>query len=82
VEAALDVVRAGGGLARLLSYQIAPYERDGSLRTVLTAWEPPPAPIHLVHPTGRHLPHKTRMFLDLAGPALRAAFGREGEVDL
>jgi DNA-binding transcriptional LysR family regulator len=74
VQAALDAAVAGGGLVRVLSYQSEPLEAAGLLRRVLTGFEPPPIPIHLVYPAGRHLPLKTRLFLDRAATALRGRF--------
>jgi DNA-binding transcriptional LysR family regulator len=47
----------------------------GALRPVLTDFEPPPIPIHVVHPAGRHPPAKTRAFVDHAVAALRQKFG-------
>ena len=47
----------------------------GRLQTVLVEYEPPPAPIHIVHPEGRHLPAKLRLFLDHAAEGLRRKFG-------
>lgn len=75
VQAALDAAAAGGGLVQVLSYQAAPLEAAGLLRRVLTAYEPPPVPIQLVYPAGRHLPAKTRLFIDRATAALRGRFG-------
>jgi DNA-binding transcriptional LysR family regulator len=73
VDAALD----GVGFACIRSYQAEPHVAAGRLQTVLIEYEPPPAPIHIVHPEGRHLPAKVRLFLDHAAGALRAKFGRE-----
>ncbi len=78
VQAALEAAARGGGIVRVLSYQLAPLEAAGMLQRVLTAHEPAPVPIHLVHPAGRHLPSRTRLFMDHAITALR---GRFMEVD-
>ncbi|HWK46708.1 MAG TPA: LysR substrate-binding domain-containing protein [Stellaceae bacterium] len=75
VQAALDAAVAGGGLVRAMSYQAAPLEAAGLLRRVLPDYEPPPIPIQLVYPAGRHLPLKTRLFIDRAIGALRGRFG-------
>lgn len=75
VQAALDAAVAGGGFARPLSYQAEPLEAAGLLTRVLIAYEPPPIPIQLVYPAGRHLPLKTRLFIDRAAAALRGRFG-------
>ena len=74
VQAALDAAVASGGFSRPLSYQSAPFEAAGSLRRVLVDYEPPPVPIHLVYPAGRHLPLKTRLLIDRAVAALRGRF--------
>jgi DNA-binding transcriptional LysR family regulator len=75
--AAVDAVLASSGLTCILSYQAEPHAAAGLLQTVLVEYEPPPAPIHIVHPEGRHLPAKVRLFLDHAAGALRAKFGRK-----
>jgi DNA-binding transcriptional LysR family regulator len=72
-EAAIDAAVAGTGLTRVLSYQAAAALTEGKLETVLGEYEPPPSPVHLVHPGGRLLPRKVRAFLDLAAPRLKAA---------
>jgi DNA-binding transcriptional LysR family regulator len=75
--AAVDAALDGSGLACIMSYQAEPHMAAGLLQTVLVEYEPSPAPIHIVHPEGRHLPAKVRLFLDHAAGALRAKFGRE-----
>jgi DNA-binding transcriptional LysR family regulator len=72
-EAAIDAAVAGIGLTRVLAYQAAAALADGRLATVLRKFQPPPSPVHLVHPGGRLLPRKVRAFLDMAAPRLRAA---------
>ena len=71
-DAALTAVVGGFGLTRLLSYQVADQLRDGLLKTVLSEFEPPALPVHLVHREGRHASQKARTFLDLAIERLRA----------
>jgi DNA-binding transcriptional LysR family regulator len=73
VDAAVD----GLGFTCVRSYQAEPHIATGRLQTVLAEYEPPPAPIHIVHPEGRHLPAKVRLFLDHAAGALRAKFGEK-----
>lgn len=76
-EAAIDAATEGGGLTRLLSYQVAQAVRDGTLEAVLEAFEPAPWPISLVH-TGQDLmPLKLRAFLDFAGPRLKEGCARQ-----
>ena len=71
VDAALDHL----GLTCLRSYQAEPHAAAGRLQTVLAEYEPPPAPIQIVHPEGRHLSPKVRLFLDHAAEGLRRKFG-------
>ena len=73
VDAAVD----GLGLTCVRSYQAEPHMVAGRLQIVLADYEPAPAPIHVVHPEGRHLPAKVRLFLDHAASALRAKFGEK-----
>jgi DNA-binding transcriptional LysR family regulator len=71
VDAALDHL----GLTCIRSYQAEPHAAAGRLQTVLVDYEPAPAPIHIVHPEGRHLSPKVRLFLDHAAEGLRPKFG-------
>jgi len=73
--AAVDAALDGLGLTCILSYQAAPHRAARLLQTVLVEYEPPPAPIHIVHPEGRHLPAKVRLFIDYAAERLRRKFG-------
>jgi DNA-binding transcriptional LysR family regulator len=75
--AALDAALDGFGLTCILSYQAEAHTAAGRLQTILVEYEPPPAPIHIVHPEGRHLPAKVRLFLDYTAIALRAKFGQK-----
>jgi len=70
-EAALDAVRAGFGVTRVLSYQAADDIARGSLLRLLSAYEGEDLPIHLLYPGGRHPPPKLRAFVDFARPRLR-----------
>ncbi|WP_374447483.1 LysR substrate-binding domain-containing protein [Stella sp.] len=72
-EAAVEAAAAGLGITRVLSYQAAPALEAGRLRRLLVPFEPPPAPVSLVHPEGRLLPAKVRAFRDFAAPRLRRA---------
>ena len=75
-EAAIDAAVGGLGLTCVLSYQVTDALAAGTLRRVLTAFELPSMPIHVVHPAGRHLPAKVRLFIDRAVEELRAKFTR------
>lgn len=65
-DAAIWHCRHNGGIVRLLSYQVIDVVRAGDLVPLLTAFEPPPLPIHIVHPSGRLVPAKVRAFIELA----------------
>lgn len=71
-DSAVAAVVGGFGLSRLLSYQVADQLRDGRLATVLSDFELPALPVHVVHREGRHASQKARAFLDLAIERLRA----------
>lgn len=71
VPAAIGAATSGWGLTRVLSYQIGPELGDSRLQTVLADHEPPPLPIHLVHPEGREASAKVRAFVELASTRLR-----------
>ena len=73
-EAAVDAAAAGLGVTRVMTYQAAAMEEAGRLVRILRGHEPPSVPIQLVHPAGRHLPAKVRLFVDRAVAALRARF--------
>lgn len=70
VDAVLLAVRAGRGIGRPLSYQVADDLASGSLVRLLPAFEPPPLPVQLVVPSARHLSPKARSFVDHAARAL------------
>ncbi len=48
--------------------------RAGRLVSVLDAYAPPPTPVHILHVGGRHLPPRTRAFIDFVHPRLVQAF--------
>lgn len=77
-EPAIDAAVAGAGITRVLSYMVDHLVRAGALRPVLAAYAPPPIPVHVVHPAGRHLPLRTRLFVDLAVAGLRRRFDASG----
>jgi DNA-binding transcriptional LysR family regulator len=71
IETVLIAVKAGRGIGRTLSYQVADDFGSGVLVRLLREFEPPPWPVHLVVPTSRYMPRSVRAFLDVAAPALR-----------
>jgi DNA-binding transcriptional LysR family regulator len=70
-EAAITSAREGWGLTRVLNYQIGPALMAGELQIVLSDYEEPPMPVHLLHPEGRKAPAKARAFVDMAAARLR-----------
>jgi DNA-binding transcriptional LysR family regulator len=71
-DAAVEAAVAGFGITRLLSYQIAPQLAAGTLKTVLSEFEPPPLPVHILHREQRQSSTKVRSFIDLLAAHLRA----------
>ncbi|QUY46631.1 LysR family transcriptional regulator [Serratia plymuthica] len=66
VETQLLAVRAGKGIARLLSYQVADDLAAGTLVRLLPAYEPLPMPVQLVAQHVQRMPLKVRTFWDYA----------------
>jgi DNA-binding transcriptional LysR family regulator len=71
IEAALVAVRAGHGIARVLSYQVADELAAGTLVRLLPAYEPPALPVTLLT-ASTEPPARVRAFLEHAVPALSA----------
>ncbi|MEO1027649.1 MAG: LysR family transcriptional regulator [Pseudomonadota bacterium] len=69
--AAISAARAGWGITRVLSYQVAEDLDQGQLVAVLTG-EETEEPVHIVHVEGRRAAAKVRAFVDLAVERLRA----------
>jgi DNA-binding transcriptional LysR family regulator len=63
-DAAIGHAERGGGLALVLSYQVADALRAGRLQVVLPGFQPAPVPIHLAYPTHRLLSAKVKAFAD------------------
>lgn len=74
-DAAIQYAEQGGGLTRVLAYQAAEGLRRGRLKIVLTKFEEPALPIHIVYPTSRLLSAKVRAFIDLVVETTRWRFG-------
>ncbi|TWB11570.1 DNA-binding transcriptional LysR family regulator [Nitrospirillum amazonense] len=70
-EAAIATAQAGWGLTRVLHYQVGPALLEGRLRVVLSEYEEPPLPIHVLYAEGRQAPAKIRAFVDRAVASLR-----------
>ena len=72
VEASISAAASGWGLARALSYQVAPALAEGRLMIILAEHEEPPLPVHVMHAEGRHISAKTRAFVDFLVARMRA----------
>jgi DNA-binding transcriptional LysR family regulator len=70
VDARLAAARAGQGIVRVLSYQVAEDLAAGTLVRLLRSHEPPPLPVQLVAASRVHMSPKVRAFLDLAAGQL------------
>lgn len=70
-DAAIEAALQGFGIARLLSYQIAPPVAAGRLKILLQDFEPAPLPIHVIHREGRYGSVRIRAFVDLIAERLR-----------
>ena len=68
---AIEAALSGLGIVRLLSYQIAPQLAAGSLSIILSEYELPAMPVHIVHSEGRYASAKVRVFIDLMAERLR-----------
>jgi DNA-binding transcriptional LysR family regulator len=66
----------GLGIARLPTLIVQESLRAGRLVTLLDAHAAPPMPMHLVYVGGRHLPSRTRAFLDFVEPRLVRALAQ------
>ena len=75
-QAAIDAARAGLGIVRVLSYQIDREVADKELQVILRAYEPPPAPVHLLQLPGRPGRAATA-FVELAAERLAARLRRK-----
>ncbi|HEY3498613.1 MAG TPA: LysR family transcriptional regulator [Polyangiaceae bacterium] len=62
--AAAEACARGLGIGTFFGYQVMPYVASGALRVVLSAFEPPPQPIHVVYPEAKLVPARTRVFID------------------
>ena len=71
VAPTIDACVAGIGFGIFMSYQVGALVRQGKLKTVLEAFEPPPQPIHLVVPQVRLMTTRARLFVDAMVRELR-----------
>ena len=70
-DTAIAAALTGFGLTNVLAYKVDAHLREGRLKAVLGAFEPPALPVHVLHREGRHASQKARTFIDLAVERLR-----------
>ena len=70
-DTAIAAALTGFGLTNVLAYKVAKHLREGRLKAVLSDFEPPALPVHVLHREGRHATQKARRFIDLAVERLR-----------
>lgn len=70
-DGAIEAATMGLGVTRLMSYQVAPLLATGKLKVVLSEFELPQLPIHIIHREGRHASAKMRAFINLMAEHLR-----------
>jgi DNA-binding transcriptional LysR family regulator len=66
-------VLAHMGVVQGPAWLFAPEIASGVVTSVLADFAPAPLPIHAVHPSGRRLPTKTRVFIDFVAEILASA---------
>lgn len=71
-ESAVAAAVAGFGLTQQMLYKVAEPLAGGQLQEVLSEFEPPPLPVHVLHREGRYASRCVRAFLDLAIERLQA----------
>ncbi|RKS20269.1 LysR family transcriptional regulator [Pseudomonas sp. WPR_5_2] len=70
-QAAITAAALGLGFTRVLSYQVASKIAAGELEIILSEFELPPLPIHVVYQGGRKAAARVRSFVDIMVKALR-----------
>ena len=78
-DAAIRAAIDGVGVTLAMSYLVAPELRSGRLVRLLTAYEPPALPAHLVYPAASARTAKVRAFVEMAAPRLRALLSPRGQ---
>lgn len=63
-DAAIGAATQGFGITCVLSYQVGHHITNGHLTTLLTDFEPPALPIHIIHREGRYKSARVRSFID------------------
>jgi len=83
LEVAIDACSRGVGLGQFLKYQVESLLAAGTLRRVLTAYEPEPVPIHVVYPHARLVAARVRLLVEFLVARLKPALKlRDDEAEL
>lgn len=78
IDIARDACAKGLGCGAFLDYQVREMLAAGTLRRILTDFEPAPIPVHIVYPHSRLLSSRVRSFVDWAAPRLRQRLTADG----
>lgn len=70
-QAAITAAVRGWGLTQVLSYQVAAEVTDGRLQIVLSEYELPPLPVHVVYPEARKASAKVRTVVAFLAERIR-----------
>ena len=71
-DAVIELALKGWGISNLLSYQVAPYLAKNQLKIILSSFELPAVPVHIIHQEGRIVSARVRSFVDYMAQRLRA----------
>jgi len=71
-DSAIEAAVRGLGIVRVMSYQVAQELERGTLKILLSEFEPDVVPVHILHREGRYSSAKVRQFIDLLAERLRA----------
>ncbi|MFT5591942.1 MAG: DNA-binding transcriptional LysR family regulator [Oceanicoccus sp.] len=69
-QAAINAAKQNLGISRVLSYQVGEELKQGKLKTILTQFQLPTLPVHIVHREGPNASNKIRAFIDLLAKQL------------
>ncbi|WP_295895049.1 LysR family transcriptional regulator [uncultured Vibrio sp.] len=73
-QAAINAVKLGLGITRVVSYQVEEELKNGTLELVLPQYQLPPLPVHVIHREGQFSSAKIRTFIDLMAAHLTKTF--------
>jgi DNA-binding transcriptional LysR family regulator len=71
IDSSLSVCINGLGLGMFLSYQVAPFRKNGRLKYVLEQFEPDPIPVHVVYAHANILSNRMHAFVNECVEKLR-----------